>query len=554
MKLIKFNFIFLFFLTLFFLVPFSRIFSVKFVDGHDFILHFRMIYILEKYLSEGILFPRWLSEATYGYGSPVFTFMWGVPYYLGALLHKFGLSYEYIFKILLILPNLLSGIGCYLWLKSKYGKFAAFVSAVVFIWTPYRFLDTFIRNAIGELFFFAFLPFIFFFLDKAKNKFSVVFGSIFCALLIYSHQGLSLFGYPILIVYILLQYLEKKKPNIFINQIFILIGGLLLTCFYWLPVIINQHLLPIAEGKSKSIWFPPLLSLIRSKWEGWSVFNGKMIIMSFQIGLTQLSIILLSHLYTLFLFLKKKKIPVMLLFWLFLFWLSIFFLQPISKWTWINIPLIINLQFPYRLLFIHMFSSAVILGILLTSIKKKNWKYFIGILFLLAVIVANRNHLIVQNKEIVVKELDNYEGTFDVGGEKLPKYVTLSEIEKEESLASPRMEFLILSGKGEIQQEGREKFQSTAVVETKEKSILKIRRIYFPGWEIYLNSRKLKESEFQKGNGVFISLPKGKFEIKAEYKDPPLVVLANIISILSFLYLLIILSYTCVKYRNQHTV
>ena len=120
MKLIKFNFIFLFFLTLFFLVPFSRIFSVKFVDGHDFILHFRMIYILEKYLSEGILFPRWLSEATYGYGSPVFTFMWGVPYYLGALLHKFGLSYEYIFKILLILPNLLSGIGCYLWLKSKY--------------------------------------------------------------------------------------------------------------------------------------------------------------------------------------------------------------------------------------------------------------------------------------------------------------------------------------------------------------------------------------------------------------------------------------------------
>ncbi|EKE21503.1 MAG: hypothetical protein ACD_7C00210G0003, partial [uncultured bacterium] len=191
-----------------FALPFYKVFSVNFVDGHDFLLHFQMIYALEQSIEKGIFLPRWLADATYSYGSPIFTFMWGVPYYLGTFLHLIGLSYQAVFKILIILPNILAGFGLFIWLKSKYGKFAAMVAAIVYVWTPYRFLDSFIRNALGELFFFAFLPFVFFFLDNALLKKQIILGSLFAGLLIYSHQGLSLIGFPLIICYILFHYYQ----------------------------------------------------------------------------------------------------------------------------------------------------------------------------------------------------------------------------------------------------------------------------------------------------------------------------------------------------------
>lgn len=555
-------------LIIFFALPFYNIFSVDFVDGHDFLLHFHMIHVLERFIRKGVILPRWLPHATYGYGTPVFTFMWAVPYYLGAFLHMTRLSYQDVFKILILFPNVLSGIGFFLWIKPKYGKFSAAVSAIVYLFAPYRFLDSFIRNALGELFFFAFLPFVFYFLDRVKSKKEIILGSLFAGLMIYSHQGLSLIIYPILIIYIAIQYINNTaKSNAKVrNQLLILTGGLLLTFFYWFPVLAYHNLLPIREGKIKSIRFPPLLSLIRSKWEGGSIFNGKRLIMSFQIGLGQLGIIFLSHLYILYYLIKKvtKKIVVpirqlaeknltppklwrvgrslhfgrddnkhiFILFWLLLFWLSIFFMQPVSKWLWINIPLIINLQFPFRLLFFPMLSAAVLTGILLSQMKKP-LRFLLGFLFVTTVIVTNRNHLRVLNKEIGLSYFTTYQGTYDVGGEKLPQYVNLQEIKKDFKKNGIGEEFTIISGKGKIISQDRKDYESHAEIEMEEEGKLNLRRIYFPGWQIYRNGQKTEN--FEKRNGIFLNLSKGKSEIKAEYKDPPLVIFSNIVSIISFI-------------------
>lgn len=533
-----FRYIGLILLIILFIAPFYKIFSVNFVDGHDFLLHFHMIYVLEKYIKTGIILPRWLSHATYGYGSPVFTFMWGVPYYLGALLHMIGLTYSQVFKTLIILPNVLSGFGFFLWLKPKYGKFIAGVAALVWIWTPYRFLDSFIRNAIGELFFFAFFPFILFFLDSAKSKTRIILGSFFSALLIYSHQGLSLIGYPVLICYIIFQYTQNKQKILLKNQLFILGGGLLLTFFYWFPVIAYQHLLSIKEGRIKSIWFPPLLSLIRSKWEGGSVFEGRRLIMSFQIGLAQLEIIFLSHLYAIYFFIKRKKQDIYIFFWLIIFWVSLFFMQPLSKWFWVNIPLIINLQFPFRLLFFPMLTAAVLSGLILSKMIK-SVRFLIGFLFILAVIIANRNHLGVLNKEINLNEFASYQGTYDVGGEKLPKYVKLKEIQENIEKYGIGKEFTVISGKGNIIYQKREDYLSRVEIEMESEGEVKVRRIYFPGWQIYLNGRTTEN--FEKGNGIILTLPKGKSNVRVEYKDPPLIIFSNMVSIISLGGLLLLL-------------
>jgi len=511
------------------ILPFFKIFSINFVDGHDFLLHFHRIYALENMIRHGIFLPRWLPDAVYGYGSPIFTFIWGVPYYLGVLLHMLGLSYEWVFRILLILPSILSGIGFYLWTRPKCGKWAAVIGAIVYIWTPYRFLDSFIRNALGELFFFAFFPFVLYFLDKAHSKKMIVLGVFVTALLIYSHQGLLLVGFPILIGYILLSLRENKKKKILYNQLFILTGGLLLTFFYWFPAVIYQNIISIGNINITSSKFPPLLSLIRSKWEGGSIYDGRRLIMSFQIGLANLGILLLAHILALYSFIKKRGKTTYLFFWLMAFWLSIFFMQPISKWFWNNIPFIANLQFPFRLLFIPMFVSSVLASLILSRISKYK-RYLLGILFILGVIIGNRNHLGVLNKEIDLKEFISYSGTYDVGGETLPKYVSLKNIDK--NLA----EFTIISGKGIINSQQRQDYESTASVTVENDGQLLIKRIYFPGWQVTINGKKTEN--FEKTTGIILDLPEGKSEIKVEYHEPILITLANLISMLTLIIFL----------------
>lgn len=261
-------------------IPFYKVTTVEFVDGHDFLLHFQTLYALEENLQKGVLLPRWLSNATYGYGSPVFTFKWMTPYFLGAYLHQIGLSYQAVFKILLILPNLISAFGFYLFIKRYYGLLPGIVAATVFIWTPYRFLDVFIRNALGEVFFLAFLPFVFYFLAKPDNYIKICLGGLSFFLMIYSHQLLTLIIFPTIIAFILFDYLLKKDSTKLFKQLVLIINGLLLSFFYWFPAVSFQSLVPNEEFGKKALEFPPFLSLLRSKWEGGSVVGGQRLIMS----------------------------------------------------------------------------------------------------------------------------------------------------------------------------------------------------------------------------------------------------------------------------------
>ena len=105
-------------LLLWSIIPFYNIFFVRFVDGHDFLLHLERIFILVQSIKHGIILPRWLPNVLYGYGSPLFSVYWGVPYYTGAIIKILGASYEEVFKILLILPNIVSFFGMYLFVNN----------------------------------------------------------------------------------------------------------------------------------------------------------------------------------------------------------------------------------------------------------------------------------------------------------------------------------------------------------------------------------------------------------------------------------------------------
>lgn len=536
-------------LLLWSIIPFYRIFFVRFVDGHDFLLHLERIFILVESIKHGVILPRWLPNVLYGYGSPLFSVYWGVPYYFGAILKILGASYEVVFKILLILPNIVSFFGMYLWVKKGWhDKFIAFISATIYLWTPYRFLDTFIRGALGEIFAFAFIPFVFYSFESPLDPWKFIMGSVSLSLLIYSHQGLAFFTFIIICFFIGLKFIKDKKLRIFQARCKIIITGLLLAAFFWLPALNSEHLLANYQKSISTLFFPPAIALIRSAWEG-GYINGIKLIMSYEIGLMNIFLFILGNLLLIY-YLRKKRIFYQLLFWLSVFWISVFLMLPVSKWFWLNIPFIANLQFPFRLLYIPMLVCPIIAAIILSNFKHSSRRIILGIFMVIGVIVVNRNHLGVLNKDINLAFLPNYQGSLDVDGERTPYYMNINLLEAE-NRKGDQNEFALMKGNGNILKQERQDLVSYALIMVNTASIVKIHRAYFPGWNITVDDRRIQPVDII--NGTYITLEQGRHEIIMFYKDPLIVTISNLISIFTVIFIFIKIM-TIKKLKNNFDV
>jgi len=135
-------------------------------DGHDTQDHVARIANFYQSLSEGNLVPRWAGNLNWGYGHPILMFLYPLPSYAASLFHYIGFSFVDSTKLVFGVSYIVSGLTMYLWMSSAFGKRAGFISALLYTFAPYRFVDLYVRGAIGEHVAFVFPPLIFFFLYK----------------------------------------------------------------------------------------------------------------------------------------------------------------------------------------------------------------------------------------------------------------------------------------------------------------------------------------------------------------------------------------------------
>ncbi|MBI4037238.1 hypothetical protein HY385_02345, partial [Candidatus Daviesbacteria bacterium] len=94
---------------------------------------------------------RWVPDMGYGNGFPIFNFYSAFPYYLGALF-SFVLGYIGAAKALFFIPLALGGVSMYFLGKELFGRVGGVIAAGLFIFAPYRALDTYVRGDIAESF------------------------------------------------------------------------------------------------------------------------------------------------------------------------------------------------------------------------------------------------------------------------------------------------------------------------------------------------------------------------------------------------------------------
>ena len=516
-------------------------------DGQDHVARIANFYLS---LSEGNVIPRWAGNLNWGYGHPILMFLYPLPSYGASLFHFIGFSLVDSVKIIFGLSYILSGITMYLFIRNVFSEKAGILSAVLYMYAPYRFVDFYVRGAIGEHVAFIFTPFILYCTYKSAKSNSPIFlllGGVSISGLLLSHNALALMFLPIIISYMaFLVIASKQRVRLFINYSLSLFIGFGLSSFFLIPAFFEGKytLRDIVTGSGEyKAGFVHFTQFIIPSWS----YGGSMEL-SKQIGIVQISAMLIAT--VVFFKAHTKKNTFLYALFCFTLLVSLFLTTPYANFIWEKITILQKFQFPWRLLSVVVLAAAVIPAFAL--ITKKKSKRTIVFLVMICVCSIVFYYPYYQPRAYLIKDenfyLKIYESTTDTG-ESSPRW-SVRFMEHEASKSAE-----IIEGSGEIIQEKRKTTQHDYVVKSYTDSVrIRENTLYFPNWEVYVDGIKTNiEFQDRLNRGLITyKLPEGEHKISVQFNDTKLRIVANLLTFLTIgLVFLMIIAYGIWRYINK---
>lgn len=350
---------------------------------------------LDKCLKDFQIPCRWVPDLGYGYGYPLFVYYSPLAYYLMEVFHLLGFSFLASIKIEFILTFILSGLGMFLFAQSLWGNFGGLISALFYVYAPYRAADVYTRGAVGEFTAFIFLPLILWaileFIRQNKKKY-LLFLSLSSAGLLLSHNITSLIFAPVAVFWAIFLLWHYRKSRLFSQFTFAAFLSFALAGFFILPVLLEKkfaHVETMTYGYFNYLaHFVSLKQLFLSThWGFGSSELGPHDDLSFAIGFLHWFFALLALLAG-FHQRKKEKLKSNLLFLLGIIGLTAAFMtHQRSVFIWNRITFLKYLQFPWRFLTLITFAFSAMTGGLVFFLRK--YRLPVGILMILLLILLN---------------------------------------------------------------------------------------------------------------------------------------------------------------------
>lgn len=516
-------------------------------DGQD---HLARIANFYGVLSEGIVIPRWAMNLNWGYGHPILMFLYPLPSYAASAFHFFGFSFVDSLKLVFAVSFIASGITMFFWTKNFLGENAAFVASLLYTFAPYRFVDLYVRGAIGEHVFFVFPPLVLYcmlqYVKTAKLRFLVGF-SFSIAGLFLSHNALLLMFAPIIILYglYLMVQSQKKQKLVTLFSIFGLLG-VGLSSFFVIPAFFEGKYtlrdIVTGGGEYASRFIVQYTDFLFGQWSygGTNQFTV-------QIGVMQWVGIAVSIPVAIWLFRKKSKLSYFLGAAIFLFFVSLWIMTPASHLVWENISIMQKFQFPWRFLSLSIFVAAVIGGIVFSIIPKKLQLFSLCVVSI-GCISFTWNYWHAKEYQIKPDRFFSavYDGTTDTG-ESAPVW-SVRFMEKRPKAFSD-----VISGSAVITPLIRKSTLHTYVVNANEHSRIRENTLYFPGWEVVVNGKNVPV-EFQdpKNRGLITYfVEKGRNTVTISFHDTKLRFFVNVVSFISLIGLVLFVFFDKIKVKSK---
>lgn len=333
---------------------------------HDGEYHVVRFYEFFTMLASGNWYPRWAPDLNFGYGIPLFTYVYPLPNYVASLLHVFGASFIDSFKLQMYAATVCGALFSYLWIRSLWGEKAGLVASVFYTFSPYHFVDVYVRGSVGEVWALGLFPFFLwsytqFVLTKRRNYFFFSIFSLTC--IIFSHNILAVMFFAFSITY-MSYFILKEGTNVSIirNSLFIVLISLGLSAIFWLPALFETNLVTGLQVFDTYKNFADFFQLLFPSW-GTGFYGGELgNEMSVQIGIANLLVVAISF----FIFIKQlfQRNFSNLLIGFFLAWFVLLFycMLPSSILIWKMLPLMHYFQFPWRLLSLEILVCSFLAG------------------------------------------------------------------------------------------------------------------------------------------------------------------------------------------------
>lgn len=211
-------------------------------------------------LRQGQWLPAWAPNLLHGFGYPVFTFIYPLPYLLAMPWYWLSGSAELAVAAVVLASWMVgaTGIGLLIWRKYQ-AKWLSAAAALLWALAPYTLHNIFDRGALGEIVFWGVLPWVLLAWDKPKLSFRWLLGAVGTgSLLILSHNLSVMMLAPVLILWFAINIYKSEslfpldfRKNLQIRD---LTSGLLaafltvvLTAWYWIPMVAFSHLTIVRE-------------------------------------------------------------------------------------------------------------------------------------------------------------------------------------------------------------------------------------------------------------------------------------------------------------------
>jgi len=511
---------------------------------HDAETHVSRAAVFSKSILEGNIFPRWAGPLNWRYGTPSIMFLYPGLSYFSALIHlATKMQFITIFKLLMVLGYIGSGIFWYRWMRALgFSPFPALISSLFYLLAPYRLVNIFVRGALGEHIGFFFFPLIMLMATRLGLTGKTIYASglaLSVAGLVLSHNLSALMYLPLIVIYpVVLIGIHRKKPlhlKIYFGTILL---GLSLSAFFWLPAILeSKYTLAswiFAAQQSYATNFLAFRQLILSPWSyGWSEPGIDRDGMSFQIGIAQWLVILAG----IGLLIKFSKRELLLLkSGLALVIVGIFLSLPVSLSLWQQISLLQKFQFPWRFLSLIVIGSSLISAIVADKFK---YSKIISLALLISPILFTWPYWRIAGPSNLTERFlaVDYVGTSDTG-ETTPIWAVRFQ-EK-----FPKAPIEIVSSQGTVEIKNLNKLMQKHEFEVLATGPSRIvdNTLYFPGWKVYVDGVETPiEQQDRNWRGLItFPVPAGRHAVKVIFEETGLRKFADALSMISFGVLLML--------------
>ena len=519
------------------------------VSGHDIQYHTVALGQFHEVLRSGVWLPRWAPDMAAGYGYPNFIFYPPLAYYAAMLPVLAGASYAGAWDIAIGGFLLASGLATYALVAPRWGRAAAVVAGVAYLYAPYHLVVAYVKGAVPELLGMALWPLALLFLIRIHRQGRwvdvVAFAIVLAAtLMAHSLSALLLAGITLVHSVTVAAVRRDYRPLGRVAIAFAL--GLGLSAFIWWPALAESALvqsnLMTAGYFTFDAHFVPWSDLLHSQWNyGASGFPAQF---SRSLGVPQWLGLLGALLLLRVPGGRSERLALLLL-----AAACLVLCTRLSAPVWNAVPMLGFLQFPWKFLAPAALAGSVLFGWLVSQVPDRFRRQAAGaaVVTVLALGVGQAQPWQQITREegfgtpAHVRDL-----TFRAIGSDITHIYT-SYIPRTAVLQTAPRDRLA-DGEGMVVKGRPGQLQ----VEAADGGRLRIHQFAFPGWRVWLDGEPAKLATDDASGFLAVDLPAGQHRVRYEFGASRVRALAGMLSLASWLGLFAWLAWRKRSHRQAH--